>query len=260
MSTAEAGWRSLIEVSPEMIALIGRGPINPSLWPEDSVAFAFEVSASEGSATLAYDADPKSPELETLEAQLILIVSRSACRRIFTTLPAHQGVFHIPPNLRAIAVAILNCGLPEPARTTLRLAKAIELLCETFILLQQDALVPAARDAQLSYQDCRRIQAARRLIETRWNEKLTLDSIASACGLNRSKLARGFRDMFDSSVADLIVEQRLGGAKQMLLATELPISAIGYRCGYLNNAAFTRAFSRRYGVAPSSFRAAALAA
>ena len=78
--------------------------------------------------------------------------------------------------------------------------------------------------------------------------------------LNRIKLARGFGNIFDSSVADVIAEQRLGGAKQMLLATELPISAIGYRCGYLNNAAFTRAFSRRYGVAPLSFRAAALTA
>jgi len=260
MPNVTAGCRSLIEVSPEMVALVGRGLVDPALWPEDAVSFAFEISGPDGSATLAYDADPEAPRLDALDAQLILIVSRSACRRIFATLPEHQGVFHIPPNLRAIAVAILSCGLAEPARTTLRLAKSIELLCETFVLLQQDALIPAARDAQLSYQDCRRIQAARRLIETRWNEKLTLDSIALACGLNRSKLARGFREMFDSSVADLIVEQRLGGAKQMLLGTDLPISAIGYRCGYLNNAAFTRASSRRYGVAPSSFRAAALAA
>jgi AraC family transcriptional activator of pyochelin receptor len=44
----------------------------------------------------------------------------------------------------------------------------------------------------------------------------------------------------------------------MLLATELPISSIGYRCGYGTNAAFTRAFSRRYGMAPSGYRAASL--
>ena len=249
--------RTLIEVSHEMVTLIGSGAVDAARWPEDPVAFSFDVSDAEGSATLAYDADP---EADRLEGQLILIVSRSACRRIFTSLPEHEGVFHIPANLRAIAAAILHCPLPEPACTTLRLAKSIELLCETFLLLQQDALIPAARDAQLSYQDCERIRAARRLIEKRWNEKLTLDQIASACGINRSKLARGFRDMFDRSVADLIAEQRLGEARQMLIATELPISSIGYRCGYLNNAAFTRAFARRYGAPPSSFRAAALTA
>jgi AraC family transcriptional activator of pyochelin receptor len=260
MSIPQPGCRSLIQVSHEMVALIGRGPVEPLLWPEGSVAFAFELSDPEGSATVVYIGDPEPTAVEALDAQLILIVTRLACRRLFTALPEHEGVFHIPPNLRSIAGAILHCALPEPARTTLRLAKSIELLCETFLLLQQDMLIPAARDAQLSYRDCERIRSARRLIETRWNEKLTLDSIASACGLNRSKLARGFRDMFNQSVATLIAEHRLGEARQMLTATDLPVSAIGYRCGYLNNAAFTRAFSRRYGVAPSSFRAAALAA
>ena len=119
--------------------------------------------------------------------------------------------------------------------------------------------MPAAGPGDMSYRDCQRIHAARHLIETRWNEKLTLDSIASACGLNRSKLARGFRHVFSSSVADHLAEQRLGQAQRMLVATELPIASIGYACGYLNNAAFTRAFSRRYGVPPSGFRAAALA-
>ena len=259
MPNAAAG-RALVEVSPEMIALVGQGPLDADRWPSDAVAFAFEVADPDGCATLSYHGAPAAAALEALDAQLVLLVARGACRRIFGSLPGHEGLFHIPAKLRAIAVGILHCPLPEPARTTLRLAKSIELLCETFLLLQQDALIPAARDAQLSYHDCQRIRAARRLIETRWNEKLTLDSIASACGINRSKLVRGFRDMFDHSVADLIAEQRLGEAKRMLLATELPIAAVGYRCGYLNNAAFTRAFSRRFGVAPSSFRAAALTA
>ena len=259
MPISDRAKRCRVDVSPEMVALIGDGLVEEDGWPEDPVAFAFQVAGPDASGTVAYQSDPDAEALEALEANLILIVARSACQRLFADLPAQDCIFHIPPNLRAIGGAILRCPLHEPARTTLRLAKSIELLCETFILLQQEALIPVTRDAQLSYQDCQRLHAARRLIETRWNEKLTLNSIASACGLNRSKLARGFRDMFDSSVADLISQQRLGEAKQMLLATELPISSIGYRCGYLNNAAFTRAFSRRYGVAPSSYRAAALA-
>jgi AraC family transcriptional activator of pyochelin receptor len=245
----------LIQVSPEMIALIGAGSLDPATWPEESVAFSFQVA--DPSATMAYHGLSDRAALEQVHAPLLLVVARSACLRIFGSLPA-EGVFHAPPALRAIAGAILSCNLPEPARVTLRLAKAIELLCETYQLLGQDALISTAREAQLSYGDCQRIRAARRLVETRWNEKLTLDTIAAACGLNRSKLARGFRDLFDSSVAALLAEQRLSAAQRMLLATELPISSIGYRCGYGTNAAFTRAFSRRYGMAPSGYRAASL--
>jgi AraC family transcriptional activator of pyochelin receptor len=46
----------------------------------------------------------------------------------------------------------------------------------------------------------------------------------------------------------------------MLLATDLPVSSVGYACGYLSNASFTRAFSRRYGVVPSRLRAEEMAA
>ena len=34
----------------------------------------------------------------------------------------------------------------------------------------------------------------------------------------------------------------------MLLTTDKPVSSIGYENGYLNNASFARAFSRRFGV------------
>lgn len=259
MSEDADNMRELVQVSHEMITLIGTGPLDDATWPDDPIAFAFRFADGDGSATVGYYAAPDPAALSGLDAQLILLVARAACERIFTGLPTNEGVFHIPPGLRAIAAAIRRCPLPEPTRMTLRLAKSIELLCETFQSLEEDALIPAARDAQISYRDCQRIHAARHLIETRWHEKLTLDSIAAACGLNRSKLARGFRDLFDSSVAGVLAEQRLGAAQQMLLATELPIASVGYRCGYGNNAAFTRAFSRRYGMAPSGYRAATLA-
>ncbi len=49
-------------------------------------------------------------------------------------------------------------------------------------------------------------------------------------------------------------------ARQMLAASDLPVASIGYRCGYLNNAAFTRAFSRRFGMAPTAMRRVGVAA
>ena len=63
-----------------------------------------------------------------------------------------------------------------------------------------------------------------------------------------------------STVADAITDRRLQGAHRLLLATDLPVSSIGYRCGYSNNASFTRAFSRRFGMAPTRLRAIEAAA
>ena len=91
-------------------------------------------------------------------------------------------------------------------------------------------------------------------------ETATLDGISRACGLNRAKLTRGFRDLFGCTIAQALAERRLSHARRMLLSTDKPVSSIGYENGYLNNASFARAFGRRFGVSPSDYRARQVAA
>ena len=48
---------------------------------------------------------------------------------------------------------------------------------------------------------------------------------------------------------------RLGRAKELLAATELPVAAVARRVGYDDPAYFSRLFTRRVGMAPVRFRA-----
>lgn len=241
-----------IMISPEMMAIVGPGVIEePRL--DASVMLAFSLGELPIMAVLP-------PDEANDAAALRLCVTQEACRRLFGHVPTTSATYHLPSELRSIALAVRDCPLDGAAGVTLRGAKSIELLCESFTALLGDALVPANGDAALSERDTRKIVHARRIIDEHWREKLTLDTIAGTCGVNRVKLTSGFRAMFGLSVADAISERRLGGARQMLLATDLPVSSVGYACGYLSNASFTRAFSRRYGVVPSRLRATAMAA
>lgn len=253
-----------VDVSPEMISMVGTGRIADMAWPEGSVAFVFGFGGIEQPATIRYFVHPTRDLLDWDEdrSRLIFLVTREACERISggEVMMVDGGSYHLNADLRVIAAAIRDCDLPEAARTPYRLAKSIELLCEMLRLPETGALIPIGHDGTLSRADGKRVLAARQMIDEHWAEKLTLDAIARACGLNRAKLTRGFRDMFDCSVADAISSQRLTNAGQMLLATDLPVSSIGYRCGYLNNASFTRAFSRHFGIAPTQYRAVRLAA
>lgn len=244
-----------IDVSPEMLAFVGPGSIDDGDRPTpDAITFRYDL----GDDPLTFAYAPANVDVE--DATVILSVSAEACRRLFGALPDEPGRWHLPADLALLAVAIRDCPLPEPARTTLRLAKCIELLCATFANFHATALVPATGTGALTERDAARLAAARRLVDERWQEKLTLDGIARACGLNRAKLTRGFRQTFGSTVADAITDRRLQGAHRLLLATDLPVSSIGYRCGYSNNASFTRAFSRRFGMAPTRLRATEAAA
>lgn len=254
------GVMTRIDVSPEMVTLYGTGTIGDGVFPIDAQAFQFDLA--EGNFRCRTDVSPADFNADADRVRLILLVSRAACERLRGQPSAmrQRETYHMPASLRAIVAAVRDCALPEGALPIYRGAKCIELLCETIRLDVEGKLLPQGSVAGLSAADSERLLAARRVIEERWAEKLTIGGIARACGLNRGKLTRGFRDLFDCSVADAIAEQRLSRAGDMLLVTDLPVSSIGYRCGYLNNASFARAFARHFGVAPTRYRAARLAA
>ncbi|MGE0740391.1 MAG: helix-turn-helix transcriptional regulator [Hyphomonadaceae bacterium] len=244
----------VVEVSPEMTLLLGACPDGAPL-PPNPLVLVFTVGGEAATPSLSIDAPQRGGADE-----LTLVIDAAAFARIGGARPDEETAFHLPSELRAIVIAIRDCVLEGEARKVYRLGKSIELVCETIRLQGNGELVPLSPEGELSLEDTRRVFAARRLIDERWGEKLTLDKIARACGLNRAKLTRGFRDVFNCTIAEAIAERRLSQASRMLLTTDLPVSSIGYENGYLNNASFARAFSRRFGRSPSDFRACQAAA
>ena len=253
--------RDVIAVSHEMTAILG-AQSGGALIPPNSAALIVAL----GAEVCSLHVEPRPKLSSTLamaaDGRMVFFVQRSALTRLGGAgmiAPGTQA-FHLSAELRTIALAMRNPPAPEETRTTYRLAKSIEFLCETIRQFRSGELAPLTPEGLLSLADTRRVIAARRMIDERANEKLTLDLIARACGLNRSKLTRGFKEMFDVTVAQAIAERRLDLARRMLLTTDLPVSSIGYESGYLNNASFTRAFGRRFGRSPSDFRHRELAA
>jgi AraC family transcriptional activator of pyochelin receptor len=248
------GVSTTVAVSGEMTTLLGAGPFHDAPLPPDAVSVVFDLNSTSPSITFSEDID-----LDAGEARLVLVIQRAAFARIGGVWASDQS-FHLPSPLRAIAMAVRDCATSGEAQHVYRLGKSIELLCETIQLQNAGAFVAISPDCTLCAEDTRRVAAARRMIDERWSEKLTLDKIARACGLNRAKLTRGFRDMFNCSIAEALAEKRLQQASVMLRTTDKPVSSIGYENGYLNNASFARAFSRRFGRSPSDFRACQVAA
>ena len=252
-----------VVLSPEMTLLIGTGAIDGVAFPDDAVLLVFGFGSVGAPATLRIVSDQRNEtfgEAEEGARSLSCVVARSALDRLFGWAAQGDACYHLATALRAIALAIAECPFGAAVRETYRAGKAIELLCETMKALTDDALIPVAGESAMSQADSRRLVEARRIIDEQWSEKLTLDSLARACGLNRAKLTRGFRELYRCTVAEAIAERRLIEASRKLLTTDLPVSSIGYASGYLNNASFSRAFGRRFGVSPSEYRGCAVAA
>ncbi len=254
----------IITVSPEMTTFLGPIRLEDVTPYVDAMAMAFQLKRDAAQPSVRIIPLPTPVRIVELcqSSDFVLLVVREAVERLFSWAP-HSGdeaLFHLSHPLSSIAHDLVKDGRGGESIVPYRLAKSIELLCETVSALDGDLLVPVVADCGLTERDTRAIVSARQIIDSQWSEKLTLDAIARACGINRAKLTKGFRDLYSQTIGEALAQRRLAEARSKLLTTDMPVSSIGYASGYLNNASFTRAFGRHFGQSPSDCRAMRLAA
>jgi AraC-like DNA-binding protein len=82
----------------------------------------------------------------------------------------------------------------------------------------------------------------------------TIERLAGKSSLSRSAFAERFVRRVGTPPAAYITQVRLESAADLLQYTTDPISTIAHEIGYDSEAAFSRAFSKRYGMPPSRWR------
>ncbi len=152
------------------------------------------------------------------------------------------------PAMLAVGRQMLECPVPESLRSLFLSGKAMELAA--LALAGSDE---AQAGARLSRVDCDRLQQARERLLANLQSPPTLPELAQAVGINVNKLTLGFRRLFGQSVYGYVREQRLQRAHALLAAGVMSVSEAAYACGYTDSH-FTKAFRRRYGIAPSELR------
>ncbi|WP_425841819.1 helix-turn-helix domain-containing protein [Streptomyces fractus] len=83
---------------------------------------------------------------------------------------------------------------------------------------------------------------------------LSVAAHAARHGMTPAALRTAVRRGAGCSPKDYLLGIRLGRAKELLAATELPVAAVARRVGYDDPAYFSRLFTRRVGIAPVRFR------
>lgn len=72
--------------------------------------------------------------------------------------------------------------------------------------------------------------------------------------MSRTALAQRFTRLLGQPPLTYIAERRLSHAAELLRTSTAPIAAIANQVGYSSEAAFSRAFRRRYGQPPRQWR------
>lgn len=193
-------------------------------------------------------------EMERERYRIPFAVRRAACDRVFGFAPPLDTRWYLPADLRGLSQAVIATVGDDGASALLRAARCTELICALFNALEDHRLVRANGGTVLRERDTLPIIAAHRIVCDEWHQTLTVQSLARRCGLSRSKLMRGFRELYQCTVGEVVAERRLQEARRLLIHSDLHIATVGYRCGYTNNASFSRAFARHFGMTASATR------
>lgn len=82
----------------------------------------------------------------------------------------------------------------------------------------------------------------------------TLDQLANAIGTSRSILAERFHSLVGTSPMKYLTQWRMLLAANLLSQSNAPLARIAEDVGYQTDTAFSRAFSREFGVPPAAWR------
>jgi len=82
----------------------------------------------------------------------------------------------------------------------------------------------------------------------------SLDDLAAVAKTSRATLVRDFRRLADMAPLNFLAELRLGLARHSLSTSDKSLADVAFEVGYQSPNAFTRAFHRHFGMAPTDCR------
>ena len=106
------------------------------------------------------------------------------------------------------------------------------------------------------YEDKRmeKLKSVLSVIETHFDKKLTVETMAGCCGYSASHFMRWFKEMTGTSFAGYLIEFRLARAAGELKNTNDTVLEIAERTGFDNLSNFNRLFKKKFELTPSQFR------
>lgn len=98
-----------------------------------------------------------------------------------------------------------------------------------------------------------RIRSAQSYITERLCEPLEINLLAGVACLSPTQFKKLFKKHIGISAHQYITQQRMEKAKALLSHTDLPVQLVAEQVGYRDLSAFSRRFSRYFGLSPREF-------
>lgn len=130
------------------------------------------------------------------------------------------------------------------------------------ILAAKVFAIEIERDSQLSFtifqgqkgHEDGQIRKAQEFIENNFQEKITVDQLASMFALGRRNLERRFKKATSNTVVEYIQRVKIEAAKMSLESSRENINEVMYKVGYTDTKAFRSIFKKFTGLSPIQYK------
>lgn len=210
-----------IECLPHEPVLLVSLLIEPDMLPYESVREglmkALPFSMAESSDIFSHTKQPLSPRMGVAVRQLMACNFNGTAKTIYLTSKAFE--------LIALAMDHFSTA-PIPLSLT-----------------ESRKRPPCSRERE---QLCR----VRSILDRQYPNPPSLDRLARQTGLNQTKLKKGFKHLFHTTISSYLLNRRMEKGRELLQKGDTNVSEVAFKVGYANRAHFTRAFTRQFGYPP----------
>lgn len=193
------------------------------------IGFALEGRAEDFHAGLSilHEAACQNPQPEALQR---------IYQSLYNVLAEEMIKYHIEP--------ALSPNLRE--KDTAEMEAVIMAFCHSAL----EQLLSAGQRGNNKY-----TESARKYIADHYYlNSLSLEQVSRHVGISSPYLSKIFAESTGAGFLDYLNQYRIDKAKQLLSATDLTVSEIGYKVGFQSHQSFTRVFKRYMGQTPSGYR------
>lgn len=179
-----------------------------------------------------------------------------AARSLLVLERTHPHDAVLTPLLLGTRIALGASPSPAWLEERFHLVAAALLEVHRGVARQVEDLPPARRPARLELH--RRLHRARDYLEASLDASPGLVQLAAVAGLSPHHCLRAFARLFGETPHRYLTRRRLERARELLEATDLPVTRVCLEVGFESLGSFSSLFRRRYGLPPSEYRRRAI--
>lgn len=152
--------------------------------------------------------------------------------------------------MQAAAQQIFQCPYYGAMKKLFLESKALELISHFMVHLFGDNI---KNNDHFPEKEKKRIELARDILIENMETPLSLPDLAVKAGISETKLTRGFRKLYDTSVFAYLRKYRMDKALMLLESGNMNVTEVAYAVGYSSPSHFTRVFTKYFGSPPRKY-------